>query len=122
MGKVTVDDLRRIKEETSADMALRQIPESVRIIVHIGDCGEAAGARDVMKAFLEQVSKSNRRDVRLLAADCADPENCAHEPKVTVRAGNHPPVVYQEITPEKAAEIFASHVQGGTVVKDYVMQ
>lgn len=121
MTKVSVEDLRHIKEKTSADMALRQIPASIRITVHIGDCGLEAGARDVMKAFIKALEKTDRRDIRLLAADCADPENCGNEPKVTVAAGGNPPVVYQKVTPEKAEEIFSGHIIGGTVLTDYVM-
>ena len=121
MAKVSVEDLRHIKEKTAAEMALRQIPASIRITVHIGDCGLEAGARDVMKAFIKALEKTDRRDIRLLAADCPDPENCGNEPKVTVEAEDGPPVVYQKVTPEKAEEIFSSHIIGGTVLTDYVM-
>lgn len=121
MANVTVEDLRQIKEKTAAEMALRQIPASIRVTVHIGDCGLAAGARDVMKAFIKALEKSGRRDIRLLAADCADPENCGNEPKVTVAAGDDPPVVYQKVTPEKAEQIFSGHIIGGTVLTDDVM-
>jgi NADP-reducing hydrogenase subunit HndB len=122
MTKITVEDLKRIKEKTSADMALRQIPETARIIVHIGDCGIKAGARDVMKAFMDAMAKTDRRDIRLLAADCLDPENCANEPKVTIKVNGGQAVVYQNMTPEKAKEVFARHVLGGSIVTDYVMQ
>ncbi len=113
MAKVTVDDLKRIKEQTAAEMALRQIPETARITVHIGDCGLAAGARDVLKAFMKAMAASDRRDIRILAADCLDPENCANEPKVTVKIGDGAPVLFENVTPEKAEEIFTSHVVGG---------
>ncbi len=113
MEKMTVDDLKRIKEKTSAEIALRQVPATVRVTVHIGDCGLAAGARDVMKTFMKALEESSRRDIRLLAADCPDPENCGNEPKVTVEAGDAPPVVYENVTVQKAEEIFSSHVLGG---------
>ncbi|MFO8113542.1 MAG: (2Fe-2S) ferredoxin domain-containing protein [Desulfosalsimonadaceae bacterium] len=113
MGKVSVDDLKRIKEETAAEIALRQVPETVRVTVHIGDCGLAAGARDVMKTFMKVLEESGRRDIRLLAADCPDPENCGNEPKVTVQAGNTDSVIYENVTPEKAEKIFSAHVLGG---------
>jgi NADP-reducing hydrogenase subunit HndB len=121
MPKLTVEDLKRIREKTAAELSLRQTPASVLVTVHVGDCGLAAGARDIMKTFMKELSTANRTDIRLLAADCIDPENCGNEPKVTIKAGDAPPVVYQNVTPEKAVEIFSSHVLGGEVVTAYVM-
>lgn len=116
MGKVTVDDLKQIKEKTAAEIALRQVPETARVTVHIGDCGLAAGARDIMQTFMKALEESGRRDIRLLAADCADPENCGNEPKVTVQAGDTAPVIYENVTPEKAEKIFSTHVLGGNTL------
>lgn len=113
MAKLTVEDLKQIKEKTAAEMALRQVPETARITVHIGDCGLKAGARDVMKAFIAALEKSDRRDIRIIAADCLDPETCSNEPKVTVKVGDTPAVIYENVTPEKAEEIFSSHVLEG---------
>lgn len=121
MAKLTTDDLKQIKEKTAVEMALRQIPEMARITVHIGDCGLAAGAREVLQSFMEEMDKADRRDIRIFAADCPDPEDCANEPKVTVRTGDDEPVVYGNVTPEKAKEIFAGHLLGGQVVTGYIL-
>lgn len=122
MAKLTIDDLKQIKEKTAAEMALRQVPETTRITVHIGDCGLAAGAREVLQSFMEEMAKADRRDIRIFAADCQDPENCENEPKVTVRTGDDEPVIYGSVTPEKAREIFAGHVLGGQEVTGYILQ
>jgi len=122
MAKLTIEDLKQIKEKTAAEMALRQVPETARITVHIGDCGLAAGAREVLQSFMEELAKADRRDIRIFAADCPDPENCANEPKVTVRTGDDEPVIYESVTPEKAREIFAGHILGGQAVTGYILQ
>ena len=121
MAKLTVEDLKKIREKTAAELSLRQTPASIRVTIHVGDCGLAAGARDIMKTFMKELAAAKRHDIRLLAADCIDPENCGNEPKVTIETDDNPPVVYQNVTPEKAVEIFSSHVLGGKVVSAYVM-
>lgn len=110
MATLTVDDLKKIKEKTAPELALRQTRPKARITVHIGDCGLAAGARDVMKAFIEVRAQAKRPDIYLLAADCIDPEDCDNEPKVTVQTEGQEPVVHTNVTPEKAKEIFESQL------------
>lgn len=108
MATLTVDDLKKIKEKTAPEMALRQTRPTARITVHIGDCGLAAGAREVMKAFMEVREQAKRPDIYLLAADCIDPEDCANEPKVTIQTEGQSPAVHTNVTPEKARELMGS--------------
>ena len=120
MTKLSVEDLKQIKNKTLVGMALRQTTPSVQVTIHMGDCGLAAGARDLVKVFMNAMGQANRQDIRLLVADCADAEKCGNEPKITVVSGSEAPVVYQDVTPEKAQEIFTGHILGGTVLTDYV--
>ncbi|RLF55082.1 MAG: (2Fe-2S) ferredoxin domain-containing protein, partial [Thermoplasmata archaeon] len=48
MGKLTIDDLKKIKERVKKDTALREGGSTVKVTVHMGTCGIAAGAREVM--------------------------------------------------------------------------
>lgn len=113
MAKLTVEDLHRIKEETRHRIALRHKEASARIRVHMGDCGLAAGARDVMKALLDELAKAGRDDIQVFAADCLG--ICETEPNVTVEIEGQQPVVYQKMDPEKTRRIFERHVLHGEV-------
>ena len=56
MAKLTIDDLKRIKEKSSRENSLRTGPSRVKVIVHMGTCGIAAGARAVMDALMDELA------------------------------------------------------------------
>ena len=81
MAKLTFEDLCHIKEKASKTMALRLGKTDAVLTVHIGTCGIAAGAREVMKALLEAVSDSQRDGIRVATTGCMG--KCATEPSNT---------------------------------------
>ncbi|MFO7931030.1 MAG: (2Fe-2S) ferredoxin domain-containing protein [Thermodesulfobacteriota bacterium] len=113
MGKISVEDLHRIKEKTRSRIAMRVQEPDIRITVHMGECGIEAGARDVMKTLIEETGRAGRDDIRVFAGDC--PGVCETEPNVTVEIGGQQPVVYQKMDPEKIQRIFQRHVLSGEV-------
>lgn len=120
MSKLTIDDLARIREKTRRETTLRQGAGRVKIIVHMGTCGIAAGARDIMTAVLKEVEQRGLHDVIVTNSGCAG--LCSQEPMLTVEAVNEPaPVKYVLMTPEKIRKIFDSHVLHGTVVKEFAL-
>ena len=45
MAKLTIDDLKKIKEETAKSTSVRDSEANIKITVHMGTCGITAGAR-----------------------------------------------------------------------------
>jgi len=119
MSKLTFEDLERIKQKTASAMALRLGKPRATITVHVGTCGIAAGAREVMQALLSELSASNRSDIRVLAAGCLG--NCASEPNVTVAVEGSEPVVYQKMDPEKVQRVFQRHILDGEVLREFIL-
>ena len=70
MAKLTYEDLEGIREKAGKSMALRLGAADTFITVHMGTCGIAAGAREVMKALLEAVSVSGRGGIQVTASGC----------------------------------------------------
>ena len=70
MAKLTIQDLKKIKENAKKSTALREGGATVKITVHMGTCGIAAGAREVMDALLEEMAASERQDIRVVTAGC----------------------------------------------------
>jgi len=70
MAKITIEDLKKIKEKTSKDTSLRHGGATVKITVHMGTCGIAAGAREVMNSLMEEMSLVERDDIRVVASGC----------------------------------------------------
>ncbi len=119
MPKISIEDLKKIKERERWKMALRLGEYRVKITVHMGTCGIAAGARDVMTEFREAIAARGTTDVILANSGCAG--LCAKEPMITVELKDQSPVKYGLLDREKAKRIFDEHVMGGKPVGDYAL-
>lgn len=119
MPKLTIDELRKEREQARKSIYLREGEFRGKIIVHMGTCGIAAGARGIVSTFLEELEKSGSKDVVVTTSGCAG--LCSREPMATVELVNTPPVKYGELTPDKTKKIFKEHVLDGNVVVDYAI-
>ncbi|MBI5409770.1 MAG: (2Fe-2S) ferredoxin domain-containing protein [Nitrospirae bacterium] len=119
MARLTIEDLKKIKEKQHATFTLREGGYRAKVTVHMGTCGIAAGAREVMAALLDEITQSKVEDVITTTSGCAG--LCAREPMVTVEVMNKPPVKYGDITAEKMKEIFKEHILGGNPVEKYAL-
>ncbi|MBF0210947.1 MAG: (2Fe-2S) ferredoxin domain-containing protein [Desulfamplus sp.] len=121
MAKLTLDDLKKIKEKASHTMALRSGEALVTVTVHMGDCGIGAGARDVMQALLKEKAESQRADIKILAGECLG--SCSSEPNMSVQfKGDKKSTVYQKIDSVKTKQIFQKHIIGGEVQKEFLFE
>jgi NADP-reducing hydrogenase subunit HndB len=119
MPRLTIDDLKKIKEQHQATFTVREGGYRAKVVVHMGTCGIAAGARDVMDALMDEISKSGATDIIVTASGCAG--LCSKEPMATVELAGKPPIKYSELNGEKIRKVFSEHVQGGKVVEEYVL-
>jgi NADP-reducing hydrogenase subunit HndB len=116
MPRMTIEDLKRIRQEARGTLTARMGEARARIIVHMGTCGIAAGSRDVMAALLKEIEVQQIHDVNVTASSCAG--LCSREPMATVQLAGEAPVKYADLTPEKMVEILNRHVMQGEVVKE----
>jgi len=119
MAKIKPDDLDKIGETIKRTMLLREGTGRAKVIVHMGTCGIAAGARTVMKALMDEIESREVNDVILTISSCAG--LCSREPMVTVELTGEPAVKYVDLTPEKAKRVFEEHVLGGKIVTEYAL-
>ena len=119
MAKLTIEDLKKIKEKTAKETSLRGGPANIIITVHMGTCGIAAGARDVMSALMEEMAAADRQDIRVVAAGCMG--RCSSEPNVTVETQGSEPIVYQLMDSNKMRQVFKRHVLKGDVQTDFAL-
>jgi NADP-reducing hydrogenase subunit HndB len=117
MGKISIEDLAKIQEAARYKVTLRQGAGRVRVNVHMGTCGIAAGARAILTAVMAEIDARNLHDVMLTNSGCAG--LCSQEPMMTVEVLGEPaPVKYVRLTPEKVKKIFDSHILRGAVVQE----
>lgn len=119
MAKLTVEDLKRIKEEVRSTTALREEGFRARINIHMGTCGIAAGARKLMSAVLKEIEERKINDVIITTSGCAG--LCSREPMATVEILGKPPVKYCDLNEERMKEIFAQHILKGEIVEAYAL-
>jgi len=119
MAKLTIDDLKRIKEETARDTSLRGGKANVKITVHMGTCGIAAGAREVMSALMEEMAQTDRQDIRVVTSGCMG--MCSSEPNVTVEIQDAQPIVYQKMDSNRMRQVFKRHVLLGEVQTGFAL-
>jgi NADP-reducing hydrogenase subunit HndB len=120
MTKISIDDLAKIKEKTLRAVNVREGAGRVKINVHMGTCGIAAGARDILAAVLKEVEERGLKDIIVTNSGCAG--LCSQEPMMTVEAVNEPaPVKYVYLTADKIKKIFDSHIMKGQILKDYAL-
>lgn len=119
MAKLTIDDLKKIRERVKRDTALREGGATVKITVHMGTCGIAAGARAVMDALLQEMSETDRQDIRVITSGCMG--MCSSEPNVTVEMKGREPVIYQHMDGNKMRQVFKRHVLLGEVQTDFAL-
>jgi len=90
MAKLTIDDLKKIKERVHAETALREGERRVKVTVHMGTCGIASGAREVMNALMHEIEEAGATDVVVTTSGCMG--LCSREPLVTVEILSQEPI------------------------------
>jgi NADP-reducing hydrogenase subunit HndB len=119
MAKMTIEDLKRIKETTLKATALRQGDARVKITVHMGTCGIAAGAREVMNALMQEMAEADRQDIRVVTSGCMG--MCSSEPNVTVEVLDSEPIVYQHMDANRMRQVFRRHALLGEVQTGFAL-
>lgn len=117
MPRLTIDELRKKREDARKGIYLRDGEFRVKITVHLGTCGIAAGAREIVTTFLDELKKSGRKDIMLTTSGCAG--LCSMEPMATVELVDSPPVKYGKLNADMTRRIFREHILRGSAVAEY---
>lgn len=112
----SLEELRKIRDEVKKEMDLRNEDHRARVVVCMGTCGIAAGARETMKAIMDGLAEKNVSDVAVTAAGCAG--FCDQEPLVEVEVQGEAPVRYGKVDAEGARRIVGEHLVEGRRVSD----
>ena len=111
-------DLHALRDKLKKDIKLRKT-EATIIIVGMGTCGIAAGAREVMSAILDELAVRNLHDVQVRQTGCIG--MCEKEVLVDVVRPGEPRITYGKVTPADVKKIIAEHVVNGRIVEDMVV-
>jgi NADP-reducing hydrogenase subunit HndB len=115
----SLDDLKRLKAETLQKRQAQATAGQARIVVAMGTCGIAAGARAALKAILDTIEADQLPGIVVSQTGCIG--QCEWEPIIRVTVGAQSEVIYGKVSPDKARQIVTEHVVGGQVVKGSVL-
>ena len=119
MAKLTIDDLKKIKDRVEKEDQFRAGTKRIKLTVHMGTCGIASGAKEILDTFMSEISENNVGDILITTSCCIG--ICSREPLATLEEQGKDAIVYEYLTPNKARQIFKRHVMNGEVQKDFVM-
>ena len=113
-------ELAAIRERMQNKVVIREGAAATRVVVGMATCGIAAGARPVLNAFVDGVTKEGLSDkVTVTQTGCIG--ICQYEPVVEIYEEGKEKVTYVKLDAEKAAEIVEKHLKGGNVVSEYTI-
>lgn len=111
-------ELKQIREKAKKQMGIRhETHQNIRVVVGMGTCGLAAGSREILNYLHDQAVERSLDHVTVYQSGCMGA--CRYEPMVEVTAPDQEPVVYVNVTKEKAERIIREHLIGGNAVTEY---
>lgn len=115
----SIQDLEKIRSATKEEISIRQSSGAPRIVIGMGTCGIAAGARDTMLAVIDELRKRHQTDVTISETGCIG--LCVKEPVLEVEIPGESKVIYGNVDAGRARQIVGSHVVNHQPVKDWII-
>jgi len=110
-------DLRKIRDESRSDIKTRE-GAATKIIVGMGTCGIAAGAREVMHAILDELSKRGI-EANVTTTGCIG--MCTEEPLVDIERPGEGRITYGNITPDKVPALIEGHLAQNRIIRKWAI-
>ena len=115
----SIEELRAIKEKNKGDVVNRSEKGVPTINVHMGTCGIAAGAREVLTSILDEIKVRNVEQIHVVQSGC--PGMCINEPMLTITIPGEKPYMYIKVTPENAKTIILRHLVNNQPVQEWLL-
>ena len=116
----SLEELKALREKMQKQMNVRDADDNtVKILVGMATCGIAAGARPVLQAFLEEVSKRNLKNVIVQQTGCIGV--CRLEPIAEVFIPGEEKVTYVKLRPDMVPRIVNDHIVNRNVIREYTI-
>ncbi|MBS3887501.1 MAG: (2Fe-2S) ferredoxin domain-containing protein [Dethiobacter sp.] len=115
---LTMEDLRALRKDALGEMTARQTCD-IQVIVGMGTCGIAAGAREVVTELLKELQRRNIKNVSVTKTGCIG--MCEREVLLDVVRPNEDRVTYGRVVPRDVSRIVGEHIVNGRVVEGLVV-
>jgi NADP-reducing hydrogenase subunit HndB len=121
MAKMSLNDLRNLRDAKKSDLRKRDTEgKEIQVVVGMGTCGIAAGAKQTLDAFVTGLDENKLVDsVIVRQTGCMG--MCHSEPTVEVIAPGMPAVIYGNVDAAVAKEIIQKHIIGGELLDGRIL-
>ena len=117
MARMTLDELRALRETKRQDLARRDVEgKDIQIIVGMGTCGIAAGAKLTFDALVDSIQKHGLES-KVIIRQTGCMGLCYVEPTVEVVFPGMPTVIYGKMTYDAAEALVQKHLVEHALVK-----
>lgn len=120
MAKMTLDELKKLRDKQRHEMDRREIEgKEIQIIIGMGTCGIAAGAKQAFDEIVRAVDEYKlTNSVIIRQTGCMG--LCHVEPTVEIVAPGMPATIYGKVDVETAAKIVKQHIVEKTLVDNHI--
>ncbi|MDR0412028.1 MAG: (2Fe-2S) ferredoxin domain-containing protein [Treponema sp.] len=121
MAKMSLEELRALRESKKSDLNRRNVEgKEIQVIVGMGTCGIAAGAKITLDAFLAALDEDKLVD-QVVVRQTGCMGLCHSEPTVEVVVPGMPPVIYGKVDGQAAKEIVKQHIIGRKLLDNRIL-
>jgi len=118
---MTLDDLRKIRESKKTDIQRREAEgKEIQVIVGMGTCGIAAGAKLTLDSFINSLDENKMAD-KVVVRQTGCMGLCHSEPTVEVIAPGMPDVIYGMVDAAFAKQIVMKHILGRELLDSNIL-
>ncbi len=120
MAKMTLEELRKLRDGKKTELRKRDSDgKNIQVIVGMGTCGIAAGAKNTLDAFLAALDEKKLvDDVLVRQTGCMG--LCYAEPTVEVLVPGMPTVIYGKVDVAVVKEIVEKHLIGRQLLDNHI--
>lgn len=118
----SLEELAKIRDKVKAELSMRDavVDSDIRVVVGMATCGIAAGARETLNAFVDEITTRNLKNIKVVQTGCIG--MCRLEPIVEIVAPNQEKVTYVKLTSDKVKKIVNDHLVNGKIVEEYLIK
>ena len=120
MAKLTLDDLRKMRGDKQKAMEMRDNSnKDVQVIVGMGTCGIAAGAKETFTTLIDTLTEKGITNVLIRQTGCMG--LCHSEPTVEVVVPGMPAVIYGHVDAATAKDVVEKHIVGHELIEGKIL-
>ena len=121
MAKMSLEELRKLRDNTKTDLQRREAEgKEIQVIVGMGTCGIAAGAKGTLDTFLRSLDE-NKLAGSVLVRQTGCMGLCHSEPTVEVVVPGMPTVIYGNVDGTVAKDIVTQHLIGRQLLDNHIL-